>query len=98
MSHDFKTGQRWISESEPELGLGSVLGVTARTVVICFPASDETREYARDNAPLRRVRFRAGDIIKGHKGLALTVDSIYERHGLIFYRGDERELCETDLC
>ena len=98
MSHDFQTGQRWISESEPELGLGSVRGVTARTVVICFPASDETREYARDNAPLRRVCFRAGDVIKSQAGLALTVESLNERHGLITYLGEGRELCETELC
>ena len=67
MPHNFHPGQRWISESEPELGLGSVQRVTPRTVTLAFAASDETREYARDSAPLRRVRFRVGDtiILKG---------------------------------
>jgi len=63
MSQEFHAGQRWISESEPELGLGSILRVTPRTVVVEFKASAQRREYARANAPLRRVRFRAGDTV-----------------------------------
>ena len=39
-SADFYQGQRWVSESEPELGLGSVLQINARTVTIEFKASD----------------------------------------------------------
>jgi ATP-dependent helicase HepA len=97
MSDEFHPGQRWISESEPELGLGSVRRVTARTVSIVFRASEETREYARDNAPLRRVRFRVGDTIKSHDDAVMFVDSVIERAGLIVYRGGGQELCETDL-
>ncbi len=97
MVNYFQTGQRWVSESEPELGLGSVQQVTGRTVTIAFGASNEKREYARDNAPLRRVRFRVGDTIKNHANVALAVQSVSERDGLIFYRGDGTELCETDL-
>ncbi|MDB6067215.1 MAG: SNF2-related protein [Pedosphaera sp.] len=97
MTDHFHPGQRWISESEPELGLGSVRRVTNRTVTLVFGASDETREYARDNAPLRRVRFRAGDVIKGRADLSLTVQSVTERGGLIFYGGSGVELCETEL-
>ncbi|HMJ89449.1 MAG TPA: RNA polymerase-associated protein RapA [Candidatus Acidoferrum sp.] len=96
-TENYHRGQRWISESEPELGLGSVLGVTNRTVTIVFGASGETREYARDNAPLRRVRFRAGDTIKDHEGNAWVVQSFTERNGLIFYRSSQREVCETEL-
>ena len=97
MPEHFHPGQRWISESEPELGLGSVLRVTNRTVTIVFGASAETREYARDNAPLRRVRFRMGDTIKSQHDATLTVKSIREQAGLIFYRGDGQEFCETQL-
>ena len=39
----FVPGQRWISESEPELGLGSILGRDGRLVRIEFPAAGETR-------------------------------------------------------
>lgn len=97
MLENFHPGQRWISESEPELGLGSVQRVTPRTVTIGFAASDETREYARDNAPLRRVCFRVGDTIKSQSDSTLIVQTVAERNGLIFYQGGGQELCETDL-
>ena len=97
MPDNFHPGQRWISESEPELGLGSVRQVTPRTVTIVFEASAETREYARDNAPLRRVRFRVGDAIKSQANSTLIVQSVSEQAGLIHYHGCGRELCETEL-
>jgi ATP-dependent helicase HepA len=64
---DFQPGQRWISESEPELGLGSILRVTDRRVTAEFAASGARREYARANTPLRRVRFRTGATIANRK-------------------------------
>ncbi|MEO6336784.1 MAG: RNA polymerase-associated protein RapA, partial [Verrucomicrobiota bacterium] len=94
----FQVGQRWTSESEPELGLGSVRRVTTRTVTIAFVASDETRDYTIDNAPLRRVRFRVGDSIKNGANASLVVQLIREGEGLIFYQGNGREWCETELC
>lgn len=97
MTHDFHPGQRWISESEPELGLGSVLKLTPRTVIVEFRASGQNREYARNNAPLRRVRFRPGDTIQNRKGKALTVESVTEEHSLIRYRRGKQELPEEDL-
>src|SRR5262245_29407604 len=97
MTPEFHAGQRWISESEPELGLGSVLKVTPRTVVVEFKASAQKREYARSNAPLRRVRFRAGDTVQNRKGKALTIQSISESHGLLRYRSGKQELSEEDL-
>src|SRR5882672_9009498 len=97
MRNDFHPGQRWISESEPELGLGLVLRVTDRTVTTVFRASGQRRDYARANAPLRRVRFRVGDTIKTREETPLPVQSVTERDGLIFYRAGGRELCETEL-
>src|SRR5712671_2582871 len=94
---EFYEGQRWVSESEPELGLGSVLRVNDRTVTIAFKASDATRQYARNNAPLRRVRFQVGATIRNRKDASFVVKAVTERAGLIFYRGGGRELCETDL-
>jgi ATP-dependent helicase HepA len=97
MSNDFHPGQRWISESEPELGLGSILRVSDRRITAVFAASGERREYARANAPLRRVRFRPGDKIRNRENVSLSVESVTERNGLFFYSGGTRELCETDL-
>jgi ATP-dependent helicase HepA len=93
----YQPGQRWVSESEPELGLGSVRRVGNRTVTIMFAASGESREYARDNAPLKRVRFRVGDKVKNQQGQTTTVQSVTERSGLIIYGGDGQELCESEL-
>ena len=94
-------GQRWISETEPELGLGLVVEVTPRTVQVLYHAANETRQYAVGNAPLKRVRFAAGDEIESNKGDKLTVESITEDEatGLISYAAaDGTQLSETDLC
>ncbi|PYS36476.1 MAG: RNA polymerase-binding ATPase, partial [Acidobacteria bacterium] len=97
MHSDFHPGQRWISESEPELGLGSILHVTDRRVMAEFTAAGARREYARANTPLRRVRFRVGDTIKNDKNRSLVVEAVTERNGLLFYRCHGRDLCETEL-
>ena len=44
---EFVVGQRWLSDSEPDLGLGQVTDVDFRTVSIDFKAVEETRRYAR---------------------------------------------------
>jgi ATP-dependent helicase HepA len=49
---EFLPGQRWISETEPELGLGTVISYEFNRVVMLFIASSERRTYAADNAPL----------------------------------------------
>lgn len=97
MTDDFHPGQRWISDSEPELGLGSIVEVTGRRVTAAFKGSGEQRQYARANAPLRRVKFRPGDTIKDRHDKTLVIDSIAERGGLIFYRHGNREICESEL-
>lgn len=97
MTPSYQPGQRFISDSEPELGLGSVRGMSRLTVSLEFRATGEAREYARDNAPLRRVRFHAGDVVKDREGRSLAITAVEERLGLLHYRSDGRELCETDL-
>ena len=82
----FYPAQRWISESEPELGLGTVLQVSDRTVSILFKASNERRDYARRNAPLRRVRFPAGDAIRTRTvAVPMIVQKVIERSGPVSY-------------
>jgi len=51
----FIPGQRWISESEPELGLGTVVRIGNGRVQVEFKAAGETRTYAVEQAPLKRV-------------------------------------------
>ena len=56
----FALGQRWISDSESDLGLGTVVGIEGRMLTLLFPASGETRLYAIAEAPLTRVQFNPG--------------------------------------
>ena len=53
----FIPGQRWISESEPELGLGTVVQTENGRVQVEFKAAGEMRNYTVDQAPLKRVQI-----------------------------------------
>ncbi len=95
-------GQRWISNTESELGLGLILNVDANRVHVLYPASGERRVYAWDNAPLTRVRFIKGDEVESNSGVKLRVQSIQDQGGVLSYRGEDREgrtywLDEIDL-
>lgn len=90
-------GQRWVSDSEPELGLGIILKAEFGRVEVFFPAATEHRLYAISSAPLRRVRFNAGDPIKTHDGANLLVVTVEDRAGLLVYRTAERDVAEAEL-
>ncbi|NAW33198.1 RNA polymerase-associated protein RapA [Halomonas alimentaria] len=99
---DFSPGQRWISDGEAELGLGTILSCDARSVTVLFGASQETRTYSSRQAPLTRVAFGSGDRIRAAEGWTLTVDDTKEVGGLIVYIGEDdqgelRELPEARL-
>lgn len=93
----FVPGQRWISESEPELGLATVIHAGEGRVQVVFAAAGQTRTYASDNAPLKRVRFRAGDTIKTHEDKEFVVKEVIEKVGLLTYVGDGQKLPEAQL-
>lgn len=38
----FILGQRWISDTESELGLGTVVAMDAQTVTLLFPSTGKT--------------------------------------------------------
>ena len=79
-------GQRWVSNSEPELGLGTVEKCESGRVEVFFPAASERRVYATETAPLRRVRFSAGDTIALADGRNAVVTAVEEKSGLLVYR------------
>ncbi len=90
-------GQRIVSDTEPELGLGIVLKIDAARVEVFFPAAGEQRQYAVRSAPLRRVRFKEGDRLKLHSGEPFVVESVQERAGLVVYLTAGREVPEAQL-
>lgn len=91
----FYPGQRWISDSESDQGLGTVTSVEGRFVTIVFTATGDARQYAIDNAPLTRVIFNAGDNIPSHEGWSLTVESFEENDNLLTYFGVRQDTGET---
>jgi ATP-dependent helicase HepA len=90
-------GQRWVSDTEPELGLGIVLKSEFGRAEIFFPAAGEHRQYALGSAPVRRVAFKEGDAIRTHSGESLHVDSIADNGGLLTYRCGSRDVAEAEL-
>lgn len=86
---DFVIGQRWVSHSDPDLGLGIVTDVSGRRVTLGFPAADEERTYATDNAPLSRVRYQPGETIETFDGERYTVRAVEEAGGVLLYHADD---------
>ncbi|WP_312309606.1 RNA polymerase-associated protein RapA, partial [Acinetobacter variabilis] len=74
-----------LSDTETELGLGVLIDVDERSVSILFPKSDETRVYARSNAPLSRIVFNANDELQDQEGTIWTVESVEDRNGVVRY-------------
>ncbi len=99
---EFTLGQRWISNTEPDLGLGIVLGVKDRLVDISFPAAEERRTYAMNQAPLTRVRFAVGDSVTTADEDAVIILDLEENDGFIIYlvqteTGEQIPLPELEL-
>lgn len=92
----FKIGQRWISNTEAELGLGIVSVVESRHTTITFPAAGEQRVYASNNAPLTRVLFRNGETIRDNDSNTLTITDIHDIDGYLTYIGTNQNNEETE--
>ncbi|MBT6244653.1 MAG: RNA polymerase-associated protein RapA, partial [Gammaproteobacteria bacterium] len=97
----FKPGQRWISTAEPDLGLAEITQVGSRQLECFFEATDTTRMYAIEQAPLVRVLFQTGDLISVRSGAHLLVDKVTEQDGLLTYHtlpdGRPVSISEKDL-
>ncbi|MDR6982082.1 ATP-dependent helicase HepA [Rheinheimera pacifica] len=99
----FALGQRWISDTESDLGLGTIVALEGRNVTLLFPASGETRLYAQAEAPLTRVQFNIGDEVASADGFKLQISAIKPQHDILVYCGSRlddgsyTELRETFL-
>jgi ATP-dependent helicase HepA len=98
----YHPGQRWVSNTESELGLGIVIAVAHRRVEVNYPAAGENRVYAMDNAPLSRVLYQPGDEVKTRTGESVTIDSAIEANHCLIYSahdssGEPLVLPEQDL-
>lgn len=88
---DFIPGQRWISDTELQMGLGTVMASDFRTVTMLFLATGERRVYAKQTAPLTRVLFAPGDVVQSHEGWSLSITAVEERGGLLTYVGTRKD-------
>lgn len=99
---EFHPGQRWVSHTEAELGLGIIVDCDDRIVEISFPAAGERRNYAANNAPLIRVRYHTDDKVSTIDEIEFTVTEVQEDEGVLSYRGvtesgDEIDITELEL-
>ncbi len=85
--NDFVPGQRWISNTESELGLGLILEVEFNRVSVLYLATGDKRVYAIDNAPLTRALFSVGDEVESTENIKFIVKEIIEQDGLLVYAG-----------
>ena len=93
----FVPGQRFLSETEPELGLGILVHVESKTIKISFLASKTERVYGSKGAPIKRVVFAAGDEVTLRSGQKLTIDDVIDNEGLAAYRSQEQVFDEREL-
>lgn len=93
-----RVGQRWVSDNEPELGLGLVMAIDGDLVDLYFSGRDERRRYAIHSAPLRRVRFAPGDRVRDESSFEHLISAVHEDGGQIIYQTDHGHLREENLC
>jgi ATP-dependent helicase HepA len=86
---EYIIGQRWVSHADAQLGLGIIVEIEGRRVTVTFPAVGEERTYSLDNAPLTRLRFKAGDNISTIDDVELKLTAVEEHSGLLFYTGND---------
>lgn len=96
--HAFEVGQRWISLSEPELGLGIVTNTAHRRVEVSFPLVEDSRLYSADNVPLIRCLFSVDDVITSNDGKQYKILDTREDHNLKSYLiSNDRWISEAAL-
>ncbi len=83
----FTIGQRWISNAETQLGLGIITALEGRAVHINFPAAEEERIYAVDNAPLSRIIYKEGEKITTNEQQTLQITAVNQHRNLLLYSG-----------
>ena len=89
-------GQRFISNAEPELGLGTMIRLEGRNVQVLFATAGVLRRYAAHSPPISRAEFRVGQKVIG-KGISLQIERVERVDGLFVYHGAGKSLNEAEL-
>ncbi|MGQ4277026.1 SNF2-related protein [Pseudidiomarina sp. E22-M8] len=93
--HTYVVGQRWLSETELEQGLGLLTQVEGRMLTVLFPATGEIRHYASQQAPLARYRLLPDDRGQHADGWFFRVTDVENRGGILHYTGKREDTAET---
>jgi len=95
----FAIGQKWTSETEPELGVGRIIKQDFRTITLVFSASGEQRTYSsKGEPPLNRYILKHGSKAVSIKGASLFVEEIAEKEdGLLYYISKDKSISEALL-
>lgn len=83
----FIIGQRWVSNTESQLGLGIITAINGRHISINFPAAMEERLYTSENAPLSRIVYKEGETVHTVDQRQFKITDIIDNKGLILYSG-----------
>ena len=83
---DYVPGQKWLSDTDPDLGVGTLVEIAPRRLKLLFPAVGESRIYALPDVPLTRLRLEPGDRFRDLEGNEHGVTGRVEEGGLIRYR------------
>lgn len=97
MSKIFIQGQRWMSETEPELGLGIINQVEDKTIQVLFNASETSRVYGINTAPLKRVLFEVEDKVRLNDGTEIIIENIEQLNGIAIYQSHNGQFPEMLL-
>lgn len=90
-------GQRVLSQSEPELGVGLVTRQGDGVVEVFFERSALRRRYSEKSAPLKRLMLEKGQRLRKDEDLEFTIESIEEKGGLLLYKGAGFEAWEYEM-
>ena len=90
-------GQRWINHARPELGLGMVIAAEGRTVTLRFGDGARDHIFALESAPLSRIRFSAGDVVRTESGARVAIDGVEECEGIFVYTGTDVDGTRTEV-
>lgn len=86
-TQEFTVGQRWLSNTEADLGLGVVMAADNRTIDMLFPAVKEDRTYAIAHAPITRLILSEGEKALHCDGWDLKISDVLLQDGLYTYSG-----------
>ena len=92
---EFRVGQRYLSETETEMGLGLITQAEGRHITVMFPANGEVRLYAAQEAPLARYLLQEGQQGKHAEGWAFIIEELSEAAGIVTYHGTREDTQES---